>query len=396
MSKLLNNKWVRGAIPALLIHCSIGTVYCWSLLRDDIALSLGCATSTIEWAFSLAIFFLGMSAAFAGNLVEKNVQSSAILSTICFCLGMIGTSVSIQIGSVIGVLLSYGCIMGIGLGVGYLTPVKTLMMWFSEHKGLATGIAITGFGLAKVIASPIIEYLLSVTTIENVFYYLGVGYTLLMFLGALLIKKPEGATELKSNGLSIKESIKFILNKQYLAIWFIFFLNITCGLALISQEKSIVNYIGLGSIVAIIASLTAAFNAIGRFTYSSLSDKANDRSNIYSYIFASCSICLLLSIICINIPLISASVIISMLLVCNAGYGGGFSTLPSLLSDRFGMKNVSIIHGFALSAWAWAGLCGNQLGNYLINNYGYLTLFGTLTILYIISYCITKKIIKEK
>ena len=89
-------------------------------------------------------------------------------------------------------------------------------------------------------------------------------------------------------------------------------------------------------------------------------------------------------------------VIVLMLLICNAGYGGGFSTLPSLLSDRFGMKNVSIIHGFALSAWAWAGLCGNQLGNYLINNYGYLTLFGVLTILYIISYWITQEIIKEK
>lgn len=396
MNKFINNKWVRGAIPALLIHCSIGTVYCWSLLRDDIALGLGCSTSTIEWAFSLAIFFLGMSAAFAGNLVEKNVQSSATLSTICFCLGMIGTSVSIQIGSVIGVLLSYGCIMGIGLGVGYLTPVKTLMMWFSEHKGLATGIAITGFGLAKVIASPIIEYLLSVTTIENVFYYLGVGYTLLMCLGALLIKKPAGATELKSNGLSIKESIKFILNKQYLAIWFIFFLNITCGLALISQEKSIVNYIGLGSVVAIIASLTAASNAIGRFGYSTWSDKIHDRSNIYSYIFASCSVILFLSIMSIDTITIAPFVIVLMLLICNAGYGGGFSTLPSLLSDRFGMKNVSIIHGFALSAWAWAGLCGNQLGNYLINNYGYLTLFGVLTILYIISYWITEEIIKEK
>ena len=398
MNKFINNKWVRGAIPALLIHCSIGTVYCWSLLRDDIALGLGCSTSTIEWAFSLAIFFLGMSAAFAGNLVEKNVQSSATLSTICFCLGMIGTSVSIQIGSVIGVLLSYGCLMGIGLGVGYLTPVKTLMMWFYEHKGLATGIAITGFGLAKVIASPIIEYLLSITTIENVFYYLGVGYTLLMCLGALLIKKPAGATELKSNGLSIKESIKFILNKQYLAIWFIFFLNITCGLALISQEKSIVNYIGLGSVVAIIASLTAASNAIGRFGYSTWSDKTYDRSNIYSYIFASCFFILLLSILCIlfDLNVIIPFVIVLMLLICNAGYGGGFSTLPSLLSDRFGMKNVSIIHGFALSAWAWAGLCGNQLGNYLINNYGYLTLFGVLTILYIISYWITQEIIKEK
>jgi OFA family oxalate/formate antiporter-like MFS transporter len=398
ISKIINNKWVRGAIPALLIHCSIGTVYCWSLLRDDIAVSLGCATSTIEWTFSLAIFFLGMSAAFAGNLVEKNVTQAAGFSTVCFCLGMVGTSVSIGLGSVIGVLLSYGCLMGIGLGIGYLTPVKTLMMWFKENKGLATGIAITGFGLAKVIASPIIEYFLTITTIENVFYYLGVGYTILMCIGALLIKKPSGCEEMKGTSFNIKDSIKFILNKQYLAIWFILFLNITCGLALISQEKSIVNYIGLGNIVAIIASLTAALNAIGRFGYSTLSDKIHDRSNIYSYIFASSSIILLFSILCIllGVTAIIPFIIVLMLLTCNAGYGGGFSTLPSLLSDKFGMKNVSVIHGFALSAWAWAGLCGNQLGNYLITNYGYLTLFIVLTILYIISYFINKEIIKDK
>ena len=163
----LENKWVRGAIPALFIHCSIGTVYCWSQLKDEIALSINCPTSEIEWAFSLAIFFLGMSAAFGGNLVEKNVKHSATLSAICFGLGMIGTSASIALNSILGVLTCYGCLMGIGLGIGYLTPVKTLMMWFSEHKGLATGIAITGFGLAKVIASPIIEILLRHITIAE-------------------------------------------------------------------------------------------------------------------------------------------------------------------------------------------------------------------------------------
>lgn len=394
----MNNKWIRGAIPALLIHCSIGTVYCWSLLRDAIATSLQCSNSEIEWAFSLAIFFLGMSAAFLGNLVEKNVTQAAAFAACCFCIGMIGTSVSIGLGSVLGVLLSYGCVMGIGLGIGYLTPVKTLMMWFKENKGLATGIAITGFGLAKVIASPIIEYLLSVTTIENVFYYLGIGYTLLMCLGALFIKKPSGCEEMKGTPFNIKDSVKFIMNKQYLAIWFVFFINITCGLALISQEKPILNEFGLGAYVAIIASLTAALNAIGRFGYSTWSDKLADRSIVYLTIFftSAFSMMFLWNWLVFDFTFLIGALIILSLLICNAGYGGGFSTLPSLLSDKFGMKNVSVIHGFALSAWAWAGLCGNQLGNYLISNYGYVYLFATLSILYLTGYWITMEIIKEK
>lgn len=388
---VLENKWMRGAIPALLIHCSIGTVYCWSQLKDEIALSINCATSDIEWAFSLAIFFLGMSAAFLGNLVEKNVTQAAEFSTLCFCLGMVGTSVSIGLGSVIGVLLSYGCLMGIGLGIGYLTPVKTLMMWFKENKGLATGIAITGFGLAKVIASPIIEYLLTVTTIENVFYYLGIGYTLLMCIGTLLIKKPYGCEEMKGASFNIKDSIKFILNKQYLAIWFVFFINITCGLALISQEKTILSHVGLAGSLAIIASLTAAFNSIGRFGYSTLSDKVKDRGSIYAIIFISSALlCIFVYAFAFNnSQTILGMLVIGCLIGCNAGYGGGFSTLPSLLSDKFGMKNVSIIHGFALSAWAWAGLVGNHLGNYLLSNHGIAVLFLTLNALYLIAYWIT-------
>lgn len=394
----MNNKWIRGAIPALLIHCSIGTVYCWSLLRDTISVSIGCLNSEIEWAFSLAIFFLGMSAAFLGNLVEKNVTQSAVISTICFCLGMIGTGIAIKLGSSLGVLLSYGCLMGIGLGIGYLTPVKTLMMWFKENKGLATGIAITGFGLAKVIASPLIEYLLTVTTIEHVFYYLGIGYSLLMCIGSALIKKPEGCSEMKGTPFNIKESLQFILNKQYLAIWFVFFLNITCGLALISQEKTIVNYVGLGAYIAIIASITAALNAIGRFGYSTWSDHLKDRSIIYLTIFLTSVIPLLLlwNLLVFDFTVGLGILVFIGLLICNAGYGGGFSTLPSLLSDKFGMKNVSIIHGFALSAWAWAGLCGNQLGNLLINNYGFTYLFSTLTILYIIAFIITLIFIKNE
>ena len=394
----LNNKWINGAIPALFIHCSIGTVYCWSLLRNAICEAIGTTHSVIEWAFSIAIFFLGMSAAFAGNLIEKNVKRSAIISTVCFALGLIGTGISISLHSVIGILLSYGCLMGIGLGIGYLTPVKTLMMWFKENKGLATGIAITGFGLAKVIASPIIEYLLSVTTIENVFYYLGIGYTLLMCLGTLLIKKPSGCEEMKGTPFNIKDSIKFIMNKQYLAIWFVFFINITCGLALISQEKPILNEFGLGAYVAIIASLTAALNAIGRFGYSTWSDKLADRSVVYLTIFftSAFSMVLLWNWLVFDFTFLIGALIILSLLICNAGYGGGFSTLPSLLSDKFGMKNVSVIHGFTLSAWAWAGLVGNNLGNFIITNYSIEYLFITLLVLYLIGATITNIYINGK
>jgi OFA family oxalate/formate antiporter-like MFS transporter len=383
------NKWKNGAIPALLIHCSIGTVYCWSLLRNSICEAIGTTHSIIEWAFSIAMFFLGMSAAFAGNLVEKNVKYSALISTICFTLGMIGTGISITLNSIIGVLLCYGCIMGIGLGVGYLTPVKTLMMWFKENKGLATGIAITGFGLAKVIASPIIEYLLSITSIINVFYILGIFYGILMCVGTYLIHKPDGMNEMKGVSFSLKDSLKLILTKDYIAIWLVFFINITCGLALISQEKSLLNILGFTGSVAIVASLTAIFNSLGRFGYSTLSDKINNRGLIYSVI-------LITSVIACFIGSIHYIPLIITLCICNAGYGGGFSTLPSYLSDKFGMKNVSIIHGFALSAWAWAGLCGNNLGNFILTHYSINHLFMTLLVLYLVGAIITNIYINGK
>lgn len=130
------NKWIRGAIPALLLHCSIGTVYCWSIFSQEIAEYIGFSKGAVEWAFSLAIFFLGMSAAFLGNIVEKDIHKSSLIAAICFGLGMALTGVCIWYGgmhqhsvlALVGIYISYGFIMGIGLGTGYLSPVKTLML----------------------------------------------------------------------------------------------------------------------------------------------------------------------------------------------------------------------------------------------------------------------------
>lgn len=197
------NKWVRAAIPALLLHCSIGTVYCWSIFSQEIADYIGFSKAATEWAFSFAIFFLGMSAAFLGNVVEKDIHKSSLIATICFSLGMVGTGFFIYYGgahkgsvlALVGIYISYGFIMGIGLGTGYLSPVKTLMLWFEDRKGLATGLAVAGFGAAKAIASPIMQALLDNLGdggIYKMFLILAVVYFIMMFVGHLLLKKPEG------------------------------------------------------------------------------------------------------------------------------------------------------------------------------------------------------------
>ncbi len=226
--KNIQNKWIRAAIPALLLHCSIGTVYCWSLVSDAIATELGTQKSVVEWAFSLAIFFLGMSAAFLGPFVEKDIHRSSLVAAICFSAGMAGTGFFISQKSIVGIFISYGVIMGIGLGTGYLSPVKTLMLWFSEQKGLATGLAVAGFGLAKVIASPLMEFLQSKVGIVNMFYVLAVIYFVLMFLGHLLLAKPQGWVE--THEKSSESVVSIFKNKTFLGIWLMFYINITCGL----------------------------------------------------------------------------------------------------------------------------------------------------------------------
>ena len=386
--KALNNKWTRAAIPALLLHCSIGTVYCWSTFKEAIAPKIGMSAFAVGWAFSLAIFFLGMSAAFAGRLVEKNIHKSSLIAAICFALGMVGTGGFIYYGglhqgsviALIGIYLCYGVIMGIGLGTGYLSPVKTLMLWFSDRKGLATGLAVAGFGAAKAIASPIMEWMLESmgdSGIYKMFWILGAVYFVMMFVGHLLLKKPEGWHE--PQGKEEKNSIMSVIKTKsignYIGIWLMFYINITCGLALLSQEKAIVKCLGLASSVGLISTISAVFNAGGRLGFSSMGDKMSDRNAVYKIIF-------ILSILFTALVIITGGItngygngfliflVLALIMVVNAGYGGGFSNVPTLLSDHYGMSNISAIHGITLSAWAFAGLTGNQLATWIVNHFG--------------------------
>jgi MFS transporter, OFA family, oxalate/formate antiporter len=373
-----DNKWIRAVLPALLIHCSIGTVYCWSLFKEDIAAYIGRSVGEVEWAFSLAIFVLGMSAAFGGKLVEKNIHKSSLFSALFFVVGMAGTGFFIYQKSLIGIYFSYGIVMGIGLGIGYLTPVKTLMLWFGKQKGLATGLAVAGFGLAKVIASPLMENLLgernsegmlvNAANLYNMFYILAGVYLVMMIIGHLALKKPAGyeGESVQTQGFSYRKVLK---NKTFIGIWLMFYINITCGLALISQEKGILAFIGFGAI-GLVSSLTAIFNAGGRIAFSSFGDRLKDRNSIYKILFISSITAILLTIMFDGINNSIAILIIILLCVVNAGYGGGFSSLPPLLSDRFGLNSISTVHGLALSAWAFAGLSGNQLSAFILEKTG--------------------------
>lgn len=383
-----SNKWIRAAIPALLLHCSIGTVYCWSIFSQEIADYIGFSKGATEWAFSFAIFFLGMSAAFLGNVVEKDIHKSSLIAAICFALGMAGTGFFIYYGgahrgslvSLIGIYISYGFIMGIGLGTGYLSPVKTLMLWFQDRKGLATGLAVAGFGAAKAIASPIMQSMLNGLGkggIYKMFWILACVYFVMMFAGHLLLKKPDGWHEpqKQEKGQGMLAVIKTKPIANYIGIWLMFYINITCGLALISQEKMIVKCIGLASFVGILSTVSAIFNAGGRLGFSAWADTMKDRNTIYKLIF-------ILSIVFTGLVIVTkgiengektailAVLVMALIFIVNAGYGGGFSNVPTLLSDHYGMGNISAIHGLTLSAWAFAGLTGNQMATWIVNHFG--------------------------
>ena len=381
----MENKWIRGAIPALLLHCSIGTVYCWSTFSGEIADYIGSTPAAVGWAFSLAIFFLGMSAAFMGDVVEKNIHRSSLIATVCFTVGMLGTGLGIMLKSLPLIFIFYGCIMGIGLGTGYLSPVKTLMLWFKDKKGLATGLAVAGFGAAKAIATPVMQFIL--TKFDNnpapMFFIMGGIYFVMMFIGHLLLKKPSDWVEQHSEG-GLKEFFQTLgnnfktsfSNKTFIGIWIMFYINITCGLALISQEKQIFTAVGLSvGVCATLGTVTAIANAAGRLGFSAWADTLKDRNTIYKLIFVLSILFTVATILTRGIEngatsFALAVLCVALLIMVNAGYGGGFSNVPTLLSDHFGMDKISSVHGMCLSAWAFAGLTGNQVANLIVTHTG--------------------------
>lgn len=357
------------ALAGVVLHLMIGSVYAWSVFTKPIAAETGWSIKAVTFAFSLAIFFLGMSAAFMGRLVEKYGPTvTGTVSAILFGLGVMLTGVAIGAHQLWLLYLCYGVIGGVGLGAGYVTPVSTIIKWFPDKRGLATGLAIMGFGFAALLTSTVANHLLSLKSVglEKTFYILGAVYLVVMLLAAQLIKRPRPGevptqTNLPKNSTGIQMRANDALKTPaFYCLWFMFFINITTGIGLVSMASPMAQgMVNMNAAkAAALVGIIGLFNGFGRFIWASLSDYIG-RPLTYTLIFVVDILCLG-TILYLRQELLF-SMALCLLLSC---YGAGFSVIPAYLGDVFGTRELGALHGYTLTAWAVAGMVGPTIITY--------------------------------
>ncbi|WP_409300456.1 OFA family MFS transporter [Peribacillus sp. SCS-155] len=405
MSKT-KNRWLI-ALSAVGIHISIGSVYAWSNFTNPLINEFGWTTKQVQFTFSLAILFLGLSAAFLGHFVEKHgPRKAGLLAAGFFGAGIIGSGLAVNLGSLPLLYITYGVLGGIGLGVGYIAPVSTLVKWFPDRRGLATGLAIMGFGFAAAIASPIMDSLIKSVGTGNTFFILGSAYFIIMTLSSLYLEKPaegwvpEGFKEkAKSGKKALKEDLaqltanEAIKTKRFYYLWIMLFINVTCGIAILSAAKPLAQEsIGLTTAgAAALVGVMGLFNGFGRIGWASISDYIG-RPNTYTIFFATQIVLFAV------LPHTTHALLFQvMLAVVYTMYGGGFSSIPAYIGDIFGTKQLGAIHGYILTAWAAAGLAGPMFAAWIKDTTGSyatsLTFFaGLFVVALIVSLLIRKDI----
>ena len=364
---------IHGILPAFLLAISVGQIYAFTNFSTDIAEYISSTQSSVQFAFSLGIFFLGMGASFFGKIVERNIKLSTCVGTVLFLVGMLLTCLGIRMKSLWMLYVGYGLFGGLGTGVIYISPVKTMMMWFTKYKALGASLPIIFFGLGSTLSTFIYTKLIGFG-IENIFLYFAGIYAVMMVIGALLLKKPISEAELAkmqaSSGTAATAGFTYsalLKDRFFIHSWLFMFLNISSGLCLIPLAKQMMKSDGVGysmAMITTIVGLCGLMNGGGRFIFALWSDKLKTRINIIGII-------LVVSFLTMVTTSILPVLIGIALLIINACYGAGFSVIPAILSDKFGMTNISKIHGAVLSAWGVAGLVGNQLSMFVSDRLGF-------------------------
>ncbi|HHJ7429925.1 TPA: OFA family MFS transporter, partial [Streptococcus pyogenes] len=379
------------ATAGILLHLMLGSTYAWSVYRNPILQETGWDQAPVAFAFSLAIFCLGLSAAFMGNLVEQyGPRLTGTVSAILYASGNMLTGLAIDRKEIWLLYIGYGVIGGLGLGAGYITPISTIIKWFPDKRGMATGFAIMGFGFASLLTSPIAQWLIETEGLVATFYLLGLIYLIVMLFASQLIIKPTAAEiaildkkRLQNNsylieGMTAKEALK---TKSFYCLWVILFINITCGLGLISVVAPMAQDLtGMSpEMSAIVVGAMGIFNGFGRLVWASLSDYIGRRVTVILLFLV--SIIMTISLIFAHSSLIFM-ISIATLMTC---YGAGFSLIPPYLSDLFGAEELATLHGYILTAWAIAALTGPMLLSITVEwTHNYLLTLCVFIVLYIL------------
>jgi OFA family oxalate/formate antiporter-like MFS transporter len=391
----LPNRWLI-AIMGTVLQVGLGTVYAWSYFQKPMMTTYNWTNAQAAWVFSLAIFFLSVGATFGGiNLPKFGPRKLAMTGGFLYGSGFFIGAYAMSIHSLPLLYLGYGVIAGLGLGLGYVTPVATAAKWFPDKKGLVTGMVVMGFGFGALIMSKVLAPVFMEMTgndLVRVFIYSGaVLLVTTVVAGSFMINPPAGylpagytppaVTPAAQGAQDSLTAMQCILSGKFAMMWAIFFLNITAGIMFIGFQSPLLQDLikkGMDSSAnfadpSVIASLAASgatliavssiFNGVGRMFWGGLSDKLG-RIQAFRLILGT-QILVFIALMYVSSPLVF-SVLVCYLLLC---YGGGFGSMPSYVADVFGPKLMPIVYGTILTAWGFAGVAGPQIVAYFKDNY---------------------------
>jgi len=384
------NRWL---VPpaALCVHLCIGQAYAFSVFNLPMTKLIGLTDPAPEdwkltelgWIFSIAIVFLGLSAAFTGIWLDRvGPRKAMFAAACCFGGGFLISAVGVATHQLWIIYLGYGVIGGCGLGIGYISPVKTLILWFPDRPGMATGMAIMGFGGGAFIASPLSVWLMghfktdTDVGVTSTFVALGVIYFVFMLIGAIIVRVPapgwrpagyvpaaQPRSLVTDQTVHVDQALK---TPQFYLLWWVLCLNVTAGIGVLGQASAMSQEMFQGQITPVAAAgfvgLLSLFNMAGRFFWASISDYIG-RKNTYLIFF------LLGILLYAAVPSTAKMGSVALFVLCYgiilSMYGGGFATIPAYLRDIFGVQYVGAIHGRLLTAWSAAGVFGPVLVNYI-------------------------------
>ena len=376
---------------AIALFCTVlqvcfGTVYAWSFFQTILVRQVGWTHTQTAWAFSIAIFSLGVSAAWAGNMLPRlGPRWLALAGSMMFSGGYLIAAGALHLGSVPLFYLGYGVIGGAGIGLGYVTPVATVAKWFPDRKGLATGIVVMGFGVGAFLLSKGLAPFLIVRTagaLPLVFMWLGIVFACILIPSSLALSDPPagavpqagGSTDEPPGFEEPESSGSYLRTAQFAIMWIVFFFNIAAGISVISFQSELLQEIWgladasmepttLAEYGATLIAVSSICNGLGRLFWGLLSDRFG-RATIFRVLLASQMV--VFGILMTETNPWIFSVLVCYVLLC---FGGGFATMPPFVLDVFGTKKMSTIYGAVLTAWAAAGIFGPLYVGYLKDVY---------------------------